>query len=162
KNIYAVGDVTGKIQLAHLASAQGMIAAENAMGEDKTMRYDIVPSCLYTIPEIASVGMTEEEAKKHKDVTVGNFPLVASGKAMAMGETQGFVKIIADKKYDEILGVHIVGPHATELINEAAAAMQLESTVEELGNVIHAHPTLSESIMEAAHDVHGKCIHKPK
>jgi dihydrolipoamide dehydrogenase len=162
ENIYAVGDITGKIQLAHLASAQGMKAAENAMGESKKMDYRLVPSCIYTIPEIGAVGLTEEEARRKYDVAIGKFPMMVSGKAIAMGETEGFVKIITDKKYGEILGVHIVGPNATELVAEATAVMKLEGTIEELGDIIHAHPTISETIMEAAHDVHGQCIHLPK
>jgi dihydrolipoamide dehydrogenase len=162
ENIYAVGDITGKIQLAHLASAQGMKAAENAMGASKKMDYRLVPSCIYTIPEIGAVGLTEEEARRKYDVAIGKFPMMVSGKAIAMGETEGFVKIITDKKYGEILGVHIVGPNATELVAEATAVMKLEGTIEELGDIIHAHPTISETIMEAAHDVHGQCIHLPK
>ncbi|MBF7095550.1 dihydrolipoyl dehydrogenase [Alkalibacter sp. M17DMB] len=162
ENIFAVGDITGKIQLAHLASAQGMKAAENAMGQKKKMDYRYVPSCIYTIPEIGSVGLSEEEARKKYDIKIGKFPMNVSGKAIAMGETEGFVKIITDKKYGEILGVHIVGPNATELVAEATAVMKLEGTIEELGDIIHAHPTISEAVMEAAHDVHGECIHLPK
>lgn len=163
KDIYAIGDVTGKILLAHVASAQGIKAAENAMGKDKEMDYRFVPSCIYTIPEIGSVGLTEEQAKEQYDnVIVGKFPLVASGKALAMGETEGFAKIITEKKYGEILGVHIIGPNATELIAEATAFMRLEGTIEELIDTIHAHPTISESIMEAGHDALGEAIHLPK
>ncbi|NTW72652.1 MAG: dihydrolipoyl dehydrogenase [Eubacteriaceae bacterium] len=161
-NIYAVGDVSARIQLAHVASAMGIKAAENAMGHHHKMDLSIVPSCIYTLPEIGSVGMTEEEARKKYDVTIGTFPMAASGKALAMGETEGFTKIIVDKKYGEILGVHIVGPSATELVGEAAAFMKLEGTVEELIDTIHAHPTVSETIMEAAHDALGECIHMPK
>ncbi|SHE87754.1 dihydrolipoyl dehydrogenase [Alkalibacter saccharofermentans] len=162
ENVYAVGDITGKIQLAHWASAQGMKAAENAMGASKKMDCRFVPSCIYTIPEIGSVGLTEEEARQKYDVAIGRFPMMVSGKAIAMGETEGFVKIITDKKYGEILGVHIVGPNATELVAEVTAVMKLEGTIEELGDIIHPHPTISESIMEAAHAVHGECIHLPK
>ncbi|QSX08118.1 dihydrolipoyl dehydrogenase [Alkalibacter rhizosphaerae] len=161
-HVYAVGDLTGKIQLAHLASAQGMVAAENAMGARKKMDYRFVPGCVYTIPEIGSVGLTEEEARRSHDVEIGRFPMSVSGKAIAMGETEGFVKIITDKRYGEILGVHMVGPSATELAAEAVAVMSLEGTIEELSNMIHAHPTISETIMEAAHDVHGRSIHLPK
>ncbi|MFZ7121473.1 MAG: dihydrolipoyl dehydrogenase [Eubacteriaceae bacterium] len=162
ESIYAIGDVTGKIQLAHVASSQGIKAAENAMGHCKKMNYNIVPSCIYTIPEIGSVGLTEKEAKeKYGDVNVGKFPMTASGKALAMGETEGFAKVIADKKYGEILGVHIIGPSATEIIGEAATIMKLEGTIEELTDTIHAHPTVSETIMEAAHDAIGEAIHLP-
>jgi dihydrolipoamide dehydrogenase len=162
ENIYAVGDLTGKIQLAHLASAQGLVAAENALGAKKKMDYRFVPGCVYTIPEIGTVGLTEEEARKSHEVAIGRFPMNASGKAIAMGETEGFVKIITDKKYGEILGVHIVGPNATELVAEAVAVMYLEGTIDELADMIHAHPTISETVMEAAHDVHKRAIHLPK
>ncbi|MPW24743.1 dihydrolipoyl dehydrogenase [Alkalibaculum sp. M08DMB] len=163
KDIYAIGDVTGKIQLAHVASAQGIKAAENAMGKAKKMDYNIVPSCIYTIPEISAIGMTEDEARnKYGDIFVGKFPMIASGKALAMGETEGFTKVIAEKKYGEILGVHIIGPSATEIIGEAAIIMKLEGTLEELVDTIHAHPTVSETIMEAAHDALGEAIHLPK
>lgn len=162
ENIYAIGDVTGKIQLAHVASSQGIKAAENAMGHCKKMKYNIIPSCIYTIPEIGSVGLTENEAKeKYGDINVGKFPMTASGKALAMGETEGFAKVIADKKYGEILGVHIIGPSATEIIGEAATIMKLEGTIEELTDTIHAHPTVSETILEAAHDALGEAIHLP-
>ncbi len=162
-DVYAIGDVTGKIQLAHVASAQGIKAAENAMGKSVKMDYSIVPSCIFTIPEIGSVGMTEEEArKKYSDVVVGKFPMMASGKALAMGENEGFTKIIAHKKYGEILGVHIIGPSATEIIAEATVVMKLEGTLEELIDTIHAHPTIAETIMEAAHDTLGGAIHLPK
>lgn len=163
KDIYAIGDVTGEILLAHVASTQGTIAAENAMGASREMDYRYVPSGIYTLPEIGAVGLTEEQARaKYKDISVGKFPLTASGKALAMGETQGLVKIIIEKKYGEILGVHIFGPNATELVGEATAIMQLEGTVEELVRIIHAHPTMAESIMEAAHVALGQPIHLPK
>lgn len=163
EDVYAIGDVTGKFQLAHVASAQGIKAAENAMGGSEKMNYNIVPSCIFTIPEIGCVGLTEEEArKKYGDIRVGKFPMSASGKALAMGETEGFVKVIADKKYGEILGVHIIGASATEVIAEAVAVMKLEGTLEELINTIHAHPTIAETIMEAAHCALGEPIHLPK
>lgn len=124
------------------------------------MDYKVIPSCIYTNPEIASVGLTEEEAKeRYGSVKVGKFPFAASGKAKTIGETEGFVKIICEDKYNEIIGVHIVGPHATELIAEAALAMKMECTAEELVDTIHAHPTLSESVMEASGDVLGFAIH---
>lgn len=160
--IYAIGDVTGGIQLAHRASAMGICAAENAAGERSRHDDSLVPSCIFTTPEIGAVGLTVEQAKNNgHTVRSGKFPFQALGKALAIGETGGFSKIVADAETDQVLGVHIVGPHATDLISEAAAAMKLEITAEELGRVIHPHPTLSESVMEAAHAVHGTCIHAP-
>ncbi|MDI3481598.1 MAG: dihydrolipoamide dehydrogenase [Tepidanaerobacteraceae bacterium] len=161
-NIYAIGDVTGKSMLAHVASHQGLNAVKNILGQNKKMGYTAVPNCIYTSPEAASVGLTEEEARqKYKDnIKIGRFPFIASGKALTIGERQGFVKIISEPKYNEILGVHILGPSATELIAEAALAIKLECTVEELAETIHAHPTLSETVMEASFDVLGEPIHK--
>jgi dihydrolipoamide dehydrogenase len=161
ENIFAIGDVTGKVMLAHVASHQGLTAVENALGGKIKMNYKVIPSCIYTHPEIAAVGLTEEEAReKYCSINIGRFPFTANGKAMTIGKTQGFVKIISDTKWKEILGVHIIGPHATELIAEAALAMKLQCTAEELAETIHAHPTLSESLMEASLDVLGKAIHK--
>lgn len=160
-NIYAIGDVTGKAMLAHVASHQGIKAVENICGETSKMDYSIIPSCIYTHPQMASVGLNEEDAKaKYKNIKIGKFPFAASGKAMTAGENTGFIKIIADQTWNEILGVHIIGPHATELIAEGALAVKLQCTVEELADTIHAHPTLSESIMEASLDVIGNAIHK--
>ncbi len=160
--IYAIGDVTGGIQLAHRASAMGICAAENAVGKRSRHDDSLVPSCIFTTPEIGAIGLTDEQAEKRgHTVRSGKFPFQALGKALAIGETSGFCKIVADADTDQVLGVHIVGPHATDLISEAAAAMTLEITAEELGRVIHPHPTLSESIMESAHAVHGACIHAP-
>ncbi len=161
-NIYAIGDITNKLQLAHVASAQGIVAAVNAAGGMEKMDYRVVPNCIFTIPEIGSVGMTEAEAKEAAgEIKVGKFYYAGLGKALAAGEHEGFYKIISDAKTDEILGVHIYGAHATDIIAEAAVAMKLESTVEELGRTIHAHPTLAEGVMEAAHALHGECIHMP-
>lgn len=162
QNIYAIGDVTGKSMLAHVASHQGITAAKNALGQNKKMDYKVIPGCIYTSPEVASVGLTEEEARqKYKDnIKIGRFPFIASGKALTLGERQGFVKIISDSKYNEILGVHILGPNATELAAEAALAIKLECTAEELADTIHAHPTLSEAVMEASFDLLGEPIHK--
>lgn len=160
--IYAVGDLTGRIQLAHMASAMGICAAENACGKDCEFRDDLVPNCIFTSPEIGTVGLTEEQCKeKGIDYRLGKFPFAALGKAMAIGETSGFCKIISEKESDRILGVHIIGPHATDLISEAVPALNLEITSAELGNAIHAHPTLPEALMEAAHDVHKKSVHVP-
>lgn len=163
KDIYAIGDVTGKILLAHLASAQGIIAAANAAGKNARMDYSIVPGCIYTNPEIATVGLTEAEAvKKGFDVKVGRFPVSVNGKSMVIGERDGIVKIITDKKTGEILGSHVMGPRATDMISEICVAMKAECTIEEIADTIHPHPTVSEIIMEAAHDVVGLYIHKPR
>lgn len=161
--IYAIGDVTGESMLAHVASHQGIVAVKNILTGPKTkMNYKVVPACIYTSPEIASVGYSEEEARAvcNDDILIGRFSLPVLGKAVITGETEGFVKIIADKKWNEILGVHIIAPQATELIGEVAVAMQLESTAEKLADIIHAHPTLSEALPEAASDLLGKPIHK--
>jgi dihydrolipoamide dehydrogenase len=160
--VYAIGDVTGQWLLAHFASAQGEVAVENALGHPSKLNPRVVPRCVYTLPEVASVGLTEKEASEAGyKIKVGRFPFAASGKATAIGQREGFVKIVADSKYDEILGVHIVGPHATDLIGEAVVAMQLESTAEDLARAIHPHPTLTEALMEAAMDVDGMAVHIP-
>ncbi len=159
--IYAIGDVTGKMLLAHLSSHMGIVAAENAMGHKVEMDYRAVPAPIYTSPEVASVGLTEAEAREQGyDVITGRFPFRPLGRAMALGEQDGLVKIVAESKYGEVLGVHICGPWATEMIHEAVIAIKLESTVEELMSAIHAHPTLSEAMGEAALDVYGNAIHK--
>jgi len=160
-HIYAIGDVTGKMLLAHLASHMGIVAAENAMGHVVKMDYRAVPAPIYTHPEVASVGLSEEEAReKGYDVQTGRFPFRPLGRAMALGETEGMVKVITESKYGELLGVHIVGPSATEMIHEAVLAIKLEATIEEMMTAIHAHPTLSEAVGEAALDVRGEAIHK--
>jgi dihydrolipoamide dehydrogenase len=162
-NIYAIGDVTGKMLLAHLGSHMGIVAAENAMGHPVKMDYRAVPAPIYTVPEVASVGLSEEAARAEGyDVVTGRFPLRPLGRALAMNEQEGMVKVVAERKYGELLGVHIVAPHATEMIHEGVIAIKLESTVEELMTAIHAHPTLSEAIGEAALDVKGEAIHKVK
>ncbi|HCL4445549.1 dihydrolipoamide dehydrogenase [Clostridium botulinum] len=160
KGIYAIGDCTGKNMLAHVASDQGIIAVENIMGKNKKMDYKTVPACVYTKPELASVGLTEEQAKqKGVDYKVGKFPLIYNGKSLIMNDTEGFIKIIADKKYEEILGVHILGPRATDLITEAALALRLEATLEEIITTVHAHPTIGEAMKEAALAVNKEAIH---
>ncbi len=161
-NIFAIGDVTGKIQLAHYATAQGLTAAENAV-RPKPHRHDtIVPNVIFTAPEIGTVGLSEADAKKqNRAVKVGKFRFAGLGKALAAGETAGFAKWIADAATDQLLGAAVVGAHATDLIAEATAAIRAELTVTELGRTIHAHPTFSELWMEAAHAVHGECIHAP-
>ncbi|HHV61765.1 MAG TPA: dihydrolipoyl dehydrogenase [Firmicutes bacterium] len=158
--IYAIGDVTGKTLLAHVASAQGIVAAHNIMGEEKRMNYDAVPACIFTAPEIASVGLTADRAQERGiEVVTGRFPFAASGKAVSMGEPDGFVKMVADKSTDRLLGVQIIGPHATELIAEATLAVRSSITAREFAETIHAHPTLAEALMEAAEAVHGLSIH---
>ncbi|MCM0649522.1 dihydrolipoyl dehydrogenase [Clostridium swellfunianum] len=158
--VYAIGDVNGKYMLAHVASAEGIIAVENIMGKSEKINYDKVPSCIYTFPEVGAVGLSEEEARArgHKIIT-SIFPMTANGKAMAEGETDGFVKIVADEKYGEVLGVHIIASHATDMIAEAVATLELEGTVYDLAKAVHPHPTLSEVVMEAAHGAIGKPIH---
>jgi dihydrolipoamide dehydrogenase len=158
--VYAIGDVNGKYQLAHLASAEGVTAAENIAGKNKSINYKLIPSCIYSFPELAAVGMTEAEAKEEDyDVVVSKFPLSANGKALAEGESIGFVKIIAEKRYGEILGVHIMAVHATDMISEAVVSMEMEGTVHDVAKAIHPHPTLSEIVMEAAHGAIDKPIH---
>jgi len=159
--IFAAGDVTGGIMLAHLASAEGECAVRNALGNRTDMDYKAVPSCIYTTPEIACVGLTEQQAKEKHEIKIGRFPLKANGKALVMNETEGMVKIIAEKKYGEVLGVHIVGPHATDMIAEAVLGMTMEITAEELAHAMHPHPTVSEAVMEAAMTVSEGAIHMP-
>jgi dihydrolipoamide dehydrogenase len=165
-HIAAIGDVIaiqGRAhpQLAHVSSAEGTLVAERLAGQEvRPLNYDHVPSCTYCDPEIGSVGLTEAEAKRRGlDVRVGSFPFGVLGRAKMAGETAGFVKIVADRRYDEVLGVHMIGPRSTELIAEAVLALRLECTVEELMRTVHAHPTFSEAVGEAAHAVHGAAIH---
>ncbi len=160
--IYAIGDVTGKIQLAHFATSQGITAAENAMRQKPQRHETLVPNVIFTSPEIGTVGLSEDDAKKqNRAVTVGKYRFAGLGKALAAGETTGFVKWIADAATDQLLGAAAIGPHATELIAEATSAIRSELTAQELGRTIHAHPTFSEAWMEAAHALHGECIHAP-
>jgi dihydrolipoamide dehydrogenase len=157
--IYAIGDCTGGNMLAHVASAQGEIAAENALGHDNTFDIKTCPSCIYTNPEIAAVGLTEQQAEKQGlEYTVGRFPLAANGKSLIMG-SQGLIKLVADKQYGEILGVQIIGPHATDLIAECALAVGMEATIDEIAATIHAHPTVSEAVREAALAADRRAIH---
>ena len=163
--VYAAGDVTGRMLLAHVASHQGMIAAENALGGNAAMDYAVVPAGIFTRPEIGSVGLRSHEAEqKGIPVRTGTFPYRALGKAHAMGEITGMVKIIADAGNDRVLGVHIVGAHASDLVHEGALAIAAGVTTGALARMIHAHPTLAEAVMEAASDVHGRAIHalRPK
>jgi dihydrolipoamide dehydrogenase len=159
--LYAIGDVVKTQALAHVASREGIVAVEDAAGKHPhPIDYDKVPSCTYCDPEVASVGLTEEAARQRgHDVAVGQFPFTAIGKAKILNDTRGFVKIVAEKTYDEVLGIHIIGPHATELISEAVAAVSLEATAASLFQAVHAHPTLAEAMGEAALAVHGRAIH---
>jgi dihydrolipoamide dehydrogenase len=160
--VYAIGDVTGQWLLAHFAFAQGEVAAENAMGHEAELDSRVVPRCVYTLPEVASVGMTEKQAgEAGYDLKVGRFPFAANGKATVLGERTGFVKIVAEAKYGEVLGVNIFGPHATDLIGEAVLAMQLEGTAQDIARATHPHPTLTEALKEAALDVDGMALHIP-
>lgn len=161
--VYAIGDVTaGSTQLAHAATSQGITAADNAVSGKRKPMESVVPACIFTVPEAGSVGLTEQKAReKGISVKTGKFMLSGLGKAMASGETGGFVKWIADPDTGQLLGAHAVGAHATELISEAATAIRAELTLEELGSTVHCHPTFSESWMEAAHAAHGECIHQP-
>ncbi len=160
-NIYAVGDVIGPPWLAHVASAEGRVAAEHICGKQpKPLDYGNIPGCTYCRPQVASVGMTEKVAMDTGySLRIGRFPMKASGKALAVGESEGMVKVIFDEQYGELLGCHIIGPEATELIAEAGAVRTLETTYEEILNTVHAHPTISECFMEAVADAYDEAIH---
>lgn len=160
-SIYAIGDIVQTPWLAHCASAEGILAVEHMAGQPVTpIDYDRVPSCTYCSPEVASVGLTEQQARaRGHDVATGRFPFSALGKAAILGKTDGFVKVVRDRQYDELLGVHIIGAHATDLIAEACVALQIESTTEELFRTMHAHPTLSEAMAEAALAALGRAVH---
>jgi dihydrolipoamide dehydrogenase len=165
-NVSAIGDVIAidgiaHPQLAHVSSAEGILVAERLAGQDvRPLNYEHVPNCTYCDPEIGSVGLTEAEARaRGYNVRIGSFPFGVLGRAKMAGESDGFVKIVADTRYDEVLGVHMIGPRSTELIAEAVLALRLECTVEELVKTIHAHPTFSEAVGEASHAAHGAAIH---
>ncbi|OGW22063.1 MAG: dihydrolipoyl dehydrogenase [Nitrospirae bacterium GWB2_47_37] len=161
--IYAIGDVTGGILLAHMASKEGIIAAYNACGIEKKIDYSVVPAAIFTSPEIGSVGLREHHAQeKGIKIKTGHFQFRALGKAHAMGEISGMFKVVADADTDKVLGVHIIGAHASDLVHEGALAIKSGLTVRQLADMIHAHPTLAEGLMEAAEDVHGEAIHSPK
>ncbi len=163
QGVYAIGDVTGGILLAHTASSEGLVAAVNACGGDAKMDYSTVPAAIFTSPEVGSVGLREFQAEeKGIKIHTGTFPFRGLGKAHAMGEIAGFVKLVADAGSDKLLGAHIVGPHASDLVHECAVAIRNGLTVKQIAQTIHAHPTLSEGILEAAEDVHGEAIHVPK
>lgn len=160
--IYAIGDVAGGLQLAHVASQGGEVAVENALGHSATLDPKTVPSSVYTDPEIASVGLTEEQARQAgHEVQVGRFPLIANGKALTYGESNGFVKVISEAHFGEVLGMHIVAPHASDLIHEGGLALALEATLDELAMTVHGHPTLGEAVREAALAARGAAIHLP-
>jgi len=160
-NIYAIGDVAGPPLLAHKAMAEGVIAAEHLIGRTpKPLERTNIPNCTYCSPQVASIGLTELRARETgREVKVGRFPFRASGRALAMAETEGLVKFVVDAKFGEILGVHIVGPEATEMIAEVAALKTLEATLDELFLTVHAHPTLAEALLEAALAVDGRAVH---
>ncbi|MBC7334115.1 MAG: dihydrolipoyl dehydrogenase [Actinobacteria bacterium] len=161
ENIYAVGDVIGGYQLAHVASAEGKIAVENILGKRKEMKYNAVPSAIFVSPEVGTVGLSESRAReKGIEVRAGVFPFSSSGKALTVGETEGFVKIVTDSRTGEIVGAQVVGPRASDLIHELTLAMCGELVIDNIANMIHSHPTLSEAIMEAAEDCFGIAIHK--
>ncbi len=165
-NIFAIGDllsnVPGHLHLAHMASHEGIVAVTNAItGQNKHVDYRALPMCVYTVPEVASVGLTEDEAKAQgHEVTVGKFNFRPLGKAMATTEQDGFVKIVAEKKYGEVLGVHMIGAHVTDMIHEGVVAIKLEATLDYMVDTIHAHPTMSEAVLEAFEDAAGHAIHK--
>ncbi len=162
EGIYAIGDAVGGMMLAHKASAEGKAAAANAMGKKISIDSHKIPGAVFTYPEIASVGFTEEEVKKKGiDYRTGTFDFRGLGKAHAIGELSGMVKILSDSTTDEILGVHIIGPQASVIIHEAAVAMRNGLTAKDIAKSVHAHPTMSEALMEAAHDVYGECLYKP-
>ena len=158
--IHAVGDVASRYLLAHVASAEGKVAAQNALGDTVEMDYQVIPWCVFTLPEIGHVGMTEKEATDEGyDVKIGRFPYAANGKALGLRETDGFVKTVSDSDSGDILGVHIVGAHASTLIHEAAVAIRTGATAMEIAGTVHAHPTLSEMVMESAEAAYDRAIH---
>ena len=159
--IWAIGDVTGKLMLAHVGSAQGMVCAENITGaETVTLDYEMMPRATYSQPQIASFGLTEKQAaEKGYTVKIGRFPFQANGKALGLGDYAGWVKLVVDEKYGEILGAHMIGPEVTELLPELTLAHMMELTPAEIARNVHAHPTLSEVLMEAAHAAEGGAIH---
>lgn len=159
--IFAIGDVTGSYMWAHAASAEGLVAAENAMTGDAVMDYTAVPGCIFTTPEIAAVGLTEEEARYGGgEIRTGRFNFAINSKAVSMGESDGLVKIVADANNGKILGMHILGPHASDLIMEGVIAMQSGLRAQDIARTIHPHPSLAETVMESAHTVHGPSIHQ--
>ena len=162
-HIYAIGDVVGRYMLAHAASAEAIVAAENVMGAAVEIDYRAVPRCVYTLPEVASVGLTEKQATMSgRQITVGRFSFSDNSRALTLSEDRGGIKVVADAKSGEILGIHMIGPEVSEMIHEAVLAVKLEATVDDVADMIHAHPTLSEALKEAALDAAGRSIHKVK
>jgi dihydrolipoamide dehydrogenase len=160
--IYAIGDAAGGWMLSHVASSMAVFAAENAMGHKRKYPFNRVPRCLWTRPQMAAVGLSEDEAEERGfDVETGSFPFSINGLAMAYDEVDGAVKVVSDARYGEILGVHIVGSNATEIIGEAVTAMQLEATVQELARSIRVHPTFSEAVVDSARDVGEWALYLP-
>lgn len=160
KGVYAVGDIIATPQLAHVASDEGIVAVENIAGNPKNMRYNAIPSCVYTNPEVATVGLTEEQAKAQNiDYKVGKFPLVGNGKAMVEGATNGFVKVLTDQLGDEVLGIHIMGPNASEMIFQGSLGLSMEVSLEEFVDAVYPHPSVSEAVMEAALATINRAIH---
>jgi dihydrolipoamide dehydrogenase len=159
--VYAPGDANGRSMLAHAASKMGEVAVRHALGERAAFDARQVPGCIYGSPEVGWIGLTEEQARAQGEVTVGKFPFAANGRSLCSGHSEGFVKLVTGARHGELLGVHIIGPHASELINEAAALRAMEVTAEELADLIHAHPTCSETLMEAAAHALGRCLHLP-
>jgi dihydrolipoamide dehydrogenase len=161
--IYAIGDVTGQYMWAHAASAEGLVAAANACGNRAVMDYSAVPGCIFTTPEIAMVGLTEEAAKaQNRDIRVSRLNFAGNGKAVSMSQTDGLVKIVADAADDKVLGMHILGPHASDLIMEGAIAIRNGLRAQDIAHTIHPHPSLSETVMETAHGIAGEMIHQLK
>ncbi|MGH2518757.1 MAG: dihydrolipoyl dehydrogenase, partial [Chloroflexota bacterium] len=161
--IYAVGDVNARSLLAHAGFAQGVVAAEIIAGRVPSQDVNLVPACIYTIPEIASVGLNERTAREtHPNLKIGKFPFSANGKAQCLGEATGFVKVVADAEYGEVLGVHIYGHEASSLIMEGALGIRLEAALEDISTTIHPHPTLTEALGEAAAMAQGAAIHWPR
>ena len=165
-NIYAIGDCIGGIMLAHVASAEGGACLEGIMGKERTVNLSVIPSCVYTQPELAGVGLTEQDCEKLAaegglEYEVGKFPLMGNGKSLIAGEQSGLVKVIAEKESGRVLGIHMAGPNATEIIMEAALALSMGATVEDVLSAVHAHPTVSESVKEAAHAVFGNAVNMP-
>jgi len=158
--VFAVGDVASRFMLAHVAVAEGVVAAENAVGLSNAIDYLSIPKCVYTDPELAFVGLSEKDAREQfGNVNVGRFPLFASGRAVMIGETTGIIKIVSDGISGRILGVHMMAPYASELIHECALAIKLKATINDLASTVHAHPTLAEAVREAALDTKGEAIH---
>ncbi|MCH7614860.1 MAG: dihydrolipoyl dehydrogenase [Nitrospinae bacterium] len=161
--VYAIGDVVGKAMLAHVASAQGKVAVENIVGHEQTINYNVIPAGIFTLPEIGRVGLTEQEVREQGiEPKVGRFRYVGLGKSHAVGDTVGFAKVVAHPETDAILGAHLVGAHAADLIHEAAMAMQMNATATQMAEMIHAHPTHAEALMEAAEDIQGLAIHQAR